>query len=263
LYSPCAPTALDGAIAPLGGWTQAVAFSALALLLVLGGIGISLGQQAGVRVPGVAQLIPRLVLTALAAWMAPAIVQVGIDLNNLLCQGSLQAAQIGALATQIGTLANPALPTSNLLVLLFLVAATVMAILLIGQMALRLAFVALLGALAPLGLFCFGLPLTSGWGRLWMQQFSLAVFVQFVQVATLALGGALLVALSAPTASLFAGVPDASPIVESILLIMLFYLAIRLPTMIAGYAARHVTNEVTHATIETIVGAGELVALLL
>src|SRR5579883_2698935 len=180
LYSPCAPSALDGAIAPFSGWTRAVAFAALALLLALGGFGLSLGQQAGWRVQGVSQLIPRLVLTALAAWMAPSIVQVGIDLNNLLCQGALQVAQIGILATQIRNLANPANPTSNLLVLLFLLAATVMALLLIGQMALRLAFVALLGALAPLGLFCFGLPLTSGWGRLWMQQFSLAVFVQFV-----------------------------------------------------------------------------------
>jgi hypothetical protein len=262
VYSSCAPSALDGAIAPFTGWTQAVATSALALLLVVGGLGISLGQQAGWRVQGVSQLIPRLALTALAAWIAPSIVQVCIDLNNLLCQGALQTAQIGTLATQIGNLADPGIPSTNLLVLLFLVAVTVMAILLIGQMGLRLAFVALLGGLASLGLLCFGLPLTSGWGRLWMQQFSLAVFVQFLQVATLALGGALLVALSSPTATLFAGIVDATPIVQSILLIMLFYLAVRLPTMISTYAARHVTNEVTNATMQTLEGAGELLALL-
>ncbi len=262
LYSPCAPTALDGAIAPLSAWTQMVAFSALSLLLVVSGLGISLGQQAGWRVQGVAELLPRLVLTFLAAWMAPAIVQVAIDLNNLLCQGALQTTPIGTLATQIGNLANPAVPTSNLLVLLFLLAATVMAILLIGQMALRLAFVALLGALAPLGLFCFGLPLTSGWGRLWTQQFSLAVFLQFVQVAALALGGALLVALSAPTTALFAGVPDATPIVESLLLIMLFYLAFRLPAMMQASALRHAVTEVNQATVQILEGAGEALALL-
>lgn len=262
VYSSCAPSALDGAIAPFTGWTQAVATSALALLLVVGALGISLGQQAGWRVQGVSQLIPRLALTALAAWIAPSIVQVCIDLNNLLCQGALQTAQVGTLATQIGNLADPGVPSANLLVLLFLVAVTVMAILLIGQMGLRLAFVALLGGLASLGLLCFGLPLTSGWGRLWMQQFSLAVFVQFLQVATLSLGGALLVALSAPTATLFAGITDATPIVQSILLIMLFYLAVRLPTMISTYAARHVTHEVTNATMQTLEGAGELLALL-
>src|SRR5579875_2956979 len=262
LYSACTPSALDGAIAPLTAWTQTVAASALSLLLVIGGLGISLGQQAGWRVQGGAELLPRLVLTALAAWMAPSIVQVAIDLNNLLCQGALQVAHIETLATQVGNLTNST-GTSNLLVLLFLLAATVMAILLIGQMGLRLAFVALLGALAPLGLFCFGLPLTSGWGRLWMQQFSLAVFVQFVQVAALALGGALLVALSAPTTALFANVQDATPIVESILLVMLLYLAMRIPTMLSTYAARHVTREGSAATMETLEGAGALLTMLL
>jgi hypothetical protein len=226
-------------------------------------LAISLGQQAGWRVVGLAQLIPRLVLTALAAGLAPAIVQVAIDLNNLLCQGALQVAHIETLAAQIDTLTSPTTPTGNPpLVLLFLLAATVMAILLIGQMGLRLAWVGLLGALAPLGLFCFGLPLTSGWGRLWMQQFSLAVFIQFVQVAALALGGALLIALSAPTTDLFANVQDATPIVESILLIMLLYLALRIPTMLSTYAARHVTREVSTATMETLEGAGEVLALL-
>ncbi len=263
LYSTCAPSALDGAIAPFTRWAQTVAASALALLLVLGGLAISLGQQAGWRVVGLAQLIPRLVLTALAAGLAPAIVQVAIDLNNLLCQGALQVAHIETLAAQIDTLTSPTTPTGNPpLVLLFLLAATVMAILLIGQMGLRLAWVGLLGALAPLGLFCFGLPLTSGWGRLWMQQFSLAVFIQFVQVAALALGGALLIALSAPTTDLFANVQDATPIVESILLIMLLYLALRIPTMLSTYAARHVTREVSTATMETLEGAGEVLALL-
>jgi hypothetical protein len=264
LYSTCAPSALDGAIAPLDHWTQTVAASALALLLVVGGLAISLGQQVGWRVQGVSQLIPRLVLTALAAWMAGAIVQVAIDLNNLLCQGALQVAHIETLAAQIDTLTSPTTPTGNPpLVLFFLLAATVMALLLIGQMALRLAWVSLLGALAPLGLLCFGLPLTSGWGRLWMQQFSLAVFVQFLQVATLSLGGALLVALSAPTTTLFAGVTDATPIVESLLLIMLLYLALRIPTMLVGYAASHVTREVSATTMETLEGVGALLTMLL
>jgi hypothetical protein len=264
LYSACAQSPRPGAIAPLTAWTQTVAASALSLLVVLGGLGISLGQQAGWRVQGVAELLPRLVLTALAAWMAPSIVQVAIDLNNLLCQGALQVAHIETLATQIDTLSSPTTPTSNPpLVLFFLLAATVMALLLIGQMGLRLAFVALLGALAPLGLFCFALPLTSGWGRLWMQQFSLAVFVQFVQVVALALGGALLIALSAPTTDLFANVQDATPIVESILLVMLLYLALRIPTMLSTYAARHVTREVSAATMETLEGAGALLTMLL
>jgi hypothetical protein len=259
VYSACTPTALDATIATFTGWTQVVASSVLTFMVVVGGFSIIIGQQMGLRVQGVSQLIPRIALTSLAAWVSPSIVQAFIDLNNLLCQGALQAAQISGLAAQISNLANP---SANLLVLLFLVAVTLMAILLIGQMALRLAFVTLLGALGPLGLLCFALPQTLGWGRLWMQQFSLAVFIQFVQVAALALGGALLVALSTPTAALFAGVPDATPIVGSFLLIMLFYLAFRLPTMIQASALRHAVAEVNHATVQTIEGAGELLALL-
>ncbi len=261
-YSTCAPSAFDATVAPLTRWAQMVVASALALLLVVGGFCIIIGQQVGWSVQGVAQLLPRVALCALAAFIAPSIVQVFIDLNNLLCQGVLQAAQITSLATIINMLSNPLNGGGGGIELLFLLAVVIVALLFIGQMALRLAFVTLLGALAPLGLLCFALPFTQGWGRLWMQQLSLTIFVQFLQVTTLALGGALLAALSAPTTTLFIGVPNATPIVESILLLMLFYLAFRLPTMLPAYAARHVTSDANNATMQTLEGAGELLALL-
>ena len=259
VYSACRATQVDGAIATVTGWTQLVVSWALVFLIVVGGLTFMLGTQMGMRVHGVAELIPRVALTFLAAWMAPAIVQAFIDLDNLLCQGVLQAAQISGFASNLAQLA--ASPTfASFLSLLFLIMASVMVVLLIGQMALRLGFVALLGGLAPLGLFCFALPQTLGWGKLWMQQFSMAVFIQFVQVAALALGGSLMAALAVPTTTLFGGVPDAATIVGSILLTMMLYLTFKLPTMIQSYAGRYVTTDINRATMQTLEGVGELVA---
>jgi cellulose synthase/poly-beta-1,6-N-acetylglucosamine synthase-like glycosyltransferase len=59
-------------------------------------------------------------------------------------------------------------------------------------MLVRLALLFLLIVLAPLGMLCFGLPQTQGYGRLWTSTFAVTLFVQFFQVVTLALGGMLI-----------------------------------------------------------------------
>lgn len=261
VYSGCAATQVDGAVATVTGWTQLVVSYALVFLIVFGGLSLMLGTQMGMRVAGASELIPRVALTMLSAWMAPSIVQAFIDLDNLLCQGILQAAQISGFAGNLTQLA--ASPTfASWLSLLFLVMASVMVVLLIGQMALRLGFVALLGGLAPLGLISFALPQTLGWGKLWMQQFSMAVFIQFVQVAALALGGSLMAALAVPTTTLFGGVPDAPTITGSVLLTIVLYLTFKLPTMIQSYAGRYATADINRATLQTLEGVGKLVGEL-
>ena len=253
---------LDVTLGQFVTWAQSVAGAALAFVVVIGGFNLLLGRQMGMRVHDLSELLPRVILTYLSAVSAPLIVQAFIVFNNLLCQSALQVLNLGSFIGLLSGLASPN-PAGNWLALLFVIAVAVMAVLLIGQMAFRLALVALLGCLSPIGFLCFALPQTLSWGRLWLGQFSLAVFIQFVQVAALALGGALLAALATQTASFFVGIPDGTTIVAAILLIVLFYLAFRLPTMIQAYAGRYVTNDLNRATVETLAGAGELLAALL
>ena len=249
---------LDVTLGQFVTWAQSVAGAALAFVVVIGGFNLLLGRQMGMRVHDLSELIPRVILTYLAAVFAPLIVQAFISFNNLLCLSALATVNLGGFTGMLSALAAPAAPF-NWLALLFVIAAVVMAVLLLGQMAFRLALVALLGCLAPIGLLCFALPQTLSWGRLWLQQFSLAVFIQLVQVVALALGGMLLAALATATASFFGGVTDGTAIVQALLLIVLFYLAFRLPTMIQAYSGRYVTNDLNRATVETLEGVGQLV----
>lgn len=81
--------------------------------------------------------------------------------------------------------------------------------------------------LAPLGLFCFGLPQTQTYGRLWAANFALTVFVQFFQVVTLALGGMLATYVSAT--GFFGWGQDMTSLFVSIAVI---YLVLRIPSMV-------------------------------
>ena len=71
----------------------------------------------------------------------------------------------------------------------------IVGLLLLLQMLLRLAWIDVLLVVSPLAAACWVLPQTQGWAQSWNEQFSGAVFTQFVQVVALKLGGMLLVAL--------------------------------------------------------------------
>jgi hypothetical protein len=68
-------------------------------------------------------------------------------------------------------------------------------LLLLLQMLMRLVWIDVLLVISPLAAACWVLPQTQGWAQTWTEQFTGAVFTQFVQVVALKLGGLLLVAV--------------------------------------------------------------------
>jgi hypothetical protein len=106
-----------------------------------------------------------------------------------------------------------------------------------GQMLVRLALLFLLIVLAPLGLLCFGLPQTQGYGRLWTSTFAATLFVQFFQVVALALGG-MLISSTQTTRLLNLDTGVVSLLVSTAVL----YLVLCIPGMIRSWALRPIAQ---------------------
>ena len=104
-------------------------------------------------------------------------------------------------------------------------------------MLVRLALLFLLIVLAPLGLLCFGLPQTQGYGRLWTSTSAVTLFVQFFQVVTLALGGMLI--SSTQTTSLL---KLDTGVVSLLVSTAVMYLVLCIPGMIRNWALRPVAQ---------------------
>ena len=260
---------IDGTLSAFIAWAQLVAVAALGFIVIIGGFNLLLGRQMGMRVHDLGEFIPRVILTFLAAWVAPMIVQAFIDFNNALCQGLFSQLSTTAFPALLGALVKIGL-NQGWLIFVFLVILSLLALAVSGQMLFRLAFVAFLAGLAPIGLLCFALPQTLSWGRLWLRNFSVSIFVQFLQVAMLAVGGSMLTALAALASPAYGSLANANTILEIVLSIILLYLTIRLPGMLLGWALRATAEQVGTATIEGIgsavqavgKGAEELAAML-
>ncbi|HEY0582067.1 MAG TPA: conjugal transfer protein TrbL family protein, partial [Chloroflexota bacterium] len=84
---------------------------------------------------------------------------------------------------------------SALLDLIAIAIYLVMALLLLGQMLMRLALLDALLVIGPLALLCWVVPQTYGWARLWFNTFFGTVFVQSIQVLVLQLGTHLILSL--------------------------------------------------------------------
>jgi hypothetical protein len=238
---------LDGALLTFMQWGSfTVDAAALVVLLIIVGYNVMLGNQLGLAVFGVAESLPRVALAMLAAVLSPMIVQMFIDLNNALCLGALSTGLYGSLTNIIIGLIQTGL-TDGFLIWLFILALLVLNLLVAWQMIVRLAFLAFLCAVAPLGLLCLALPQTLAWGRLWLSNFTITVFVQFLQVALLALGGMMASSIIALSASLFGNLPTGRIILTIMLTIALFLLVLRLPGMLRSWALSGVSNQAGQA----------------
>jgi hypothetical protein len=238
---------LDGALLTFMQWaTWGVDGLALVVLLLIVGYNVMLGQHLGLPVFGVAESIPRIALAFLAAALSPMIVQVFIDLNNALCLGALSTGLYGSLTNIIISLIQTGF-TDGFLIWLFILALLVMNLLVAWQMIVRLAFLAFLCAIAPLGLLCLAVPQTLAWGRLWLSNFTITVFVQFLQVALLALGGMMASSVIALSSSLFGNLPTGKIILTIMLTIAFFLLVLRLPGMLRTWALSGVSNQAGQA----------------
>jgi hypothetical protein len=176
----------------LWGVVRGIADAALVLVALFAGFNVMVREHLGSPYHEAMEVIPRLILGALMVNTSLSWGQLVIDLNNAFCQAlgetSLPAWQHADTLTQ--ALVNV------IATLIYLVTS----LLLVIQMLMRLALLDVLLITAPLGLLCWILPQTNSWARLWSTTFFSVVFVQFIQVVALKLGGSLMTDLTPMTA---------------------------------------------------------------
>lgn len=217
--TPPAGSYASPTVQTLFGVVQAIANAGLALVALWGGFNVITRPHLGTPYHEAMELFPRLILGALlvntSLWWA----QLAIDANNALCsavgEASLPAWQQADQTTQLFV--------DVFSVLIYLVTS----LLLLLQMLMRLALVNVLLVVAPLGLLCWVLPQTQSWARLWSGTFFSTVFVQFVQVLALKLGGSLITELSPMTM-------DAS-LLTAFLGIAVLVLTLKIPSLMRAH----------------------------
>jgi hypothetical protein len=173
----------------LYGTMQRVANAALAVIATFGALNMIVRPYFGrLRYSSLVEFVPRFLVGAILVNTALWWCQFAIDLNNALA----------------GSISDAAPPNWNALngahqglvdIVLGLVY-VIVGLLLVLQMLMRLAWIDVLLVASPVAAACWVLPQTQGWAQSWNEQFTGAVFTQFVQVIALKLGGILIVAVA-------------------------------------------------------------------
>ena len=172
----------------LYGTMQRAANAALALIATVGALNTLMQPHFGLRYHSLSAFVPRLLVGAILVNTALWWCQFAIDVNNALAASIIDAAPPNWNALNG---AHQAL-VDIVLGLVYVI----VGLLLVLQMLMRLAWIDVLLVAAPLAAACWVLPQTQGWAQTWNEQFSGAVFTQFVQVVALKLGGILIVAVA-------------------------------------------------------------------
>jgi hypothetical protein len=185
--TPPALTYQNDDIRGLYGTMRIAANAALAIIATVGGLNGILRPHLGFRYHSLSEFVPRLLVGAILVNTALWWVQFAIDINN-------------ALAASIGNATPPNWNTLNgahqaLTDIVLGLVYVIVGLLLLLQMLMRLAWIDVLLIASPVAAACWVLPQTQGWAQSWNQQFTGAVFTQFVQVVALKLGGLLITAV--------------------------------------------------------------------
>jgi hypothetical protein len=201
----------------------------LAVIVMWGGFNIMVKEHTRSPYHEVMELLPRLILGALAANLTLEFARFLIDANN-------------ALSAAVGQVTLPgydaATPTQEGVALIFTALAYgVVAILLVLQMLMRLALIDLLIILAPVAALLWVLPQTQGWARWWANLFPRVVFQQAIQMMVLRLGSALMVELTPGSLS--------NALLTLLLGIAVCWLTLKVPAILQG--------QVHHAGLSSVV----------
>ncbi|EFH83578.1 hypothetical protein Krac_4565 [Ktedonobacter racemifer DSM 44963] len=208
---------------------------------------VLIGRSIGVPMPSLHEALPRLCVAFLAAHISLYVCRLLIDFNNALCLGVDELFLHSFLKDTLSLMINFVGQTPDQVALGFLLRVWFVIFLfwnmlwLAWQMLVRLAVVALLTALSPLGFLCLALPQTQRWGQIWFSAFVSTVMIQFVQITALSLGG-LLVSYSTSIQVTTGPIAGLETIIQQIVSLLLsgavFFLVPRLPSMIQDYALR-------------------------
>ena len=217
----------------LWDFSRAVSNVGLALVVMWGGFRVMAGRQIGSPYHGAMELLPRVILAALAVNLTLEFSAFLIEVNN-------------AAAAAIGQVGLPgyeraSAPQGGVAWVVVALVHAVMALLLVFQMLMRLALLDVLIVLSPLVVLLWVVPQTQGWTRWWAHLFPVTVFQQAVQLLVLRLGSALMVEL-APGST-------ADALLTLLLGIAVAALALRVPALLHG----QVQHQGTGASVALVV----------
>ena len=198
--------------------SRGVANAALAVIAMWGGFNVMLRQHLRSPYHTVMELLPRLLLAALALNLSLEFASLLIDLNNALTATVGQGGLPGYEQASAGQ--------SGLAYVVVALGYAVVALLLVLQMLMRLALIDLLIVIAPVMVLLWVLPQTQGWARWWAQLLPLTVFQQAVQMVVLRLGSSLMVELTPGHA--------ADALITLLLGISVLWLTLRVPSLLQG-----------------------------
>ena len=221
-------------------FSRAIVNVALAVVVMWGGFNVIIKERTRSPYHEAMELLPRVILAALAANLTLEFARMLIDINN-------------ALAAGVGDVGLPgydqATPSQEGLALIFTaVAYGIVAILLVFQMLMRLALLAMLIVLGPIAALLWVLPQTQQWTRWWTDLFVITVFQQTVQVMVLALGTALMVELTPGSVS--------NALLTMLLGLAVCWLTLKVPSLLRSARSQAgITNVVTFAMATHALGA--------
>jgi hypothetical protein len=221
-------------------FSRAIVNVALAVVVMWGGFNVIIKEHTRSPYHEAMELLPRVILAALAANLTIEFARMLIDINN-------------ALAAGVGDVGLPgydqATPSQEGLALIFTaIAYGIVAILLVFQMLMRLALLAMLIVLGPIAALLWVLPQTQQWTRWWTDMFVITVFQQAVQVMVLALGTALMVELTPGSVS--------NALLTMLLGLAVCWLTLKVPSLLRSARSQAgITNVLTFAMATHALGA--------
>nr|AQQ74582.1 hypothetical protein [uncultured bacterium] len=186
--TPAEGTYESTTVRSLWDFSRALVNAGLAVILMWGGFNVMVKEQTRSPYHEVMELLPRVILAALAANLTLEFVRFLIDANN-------------AFSAAVGDVSLPgydeATPNQEGIALIFTALAYgIVAILLVFQMLMRLALIDMLIVLAPIATLLWVLPQTQGFARWWVDLLPITVFQQAIQMMVLKLGSALMLELT-------------------------------------------------------------------
>jgi len=241
--TPAAGSYESATVRSLWDFSRAIVNVALAAIVMWGGFNVIVKQHIRSPYHEAMELLPRVILAALAANLTLELARVLIDLNNGF------AAAVG----QVGLPGYEQATTTQEGIAPILMAITygIVALLLVFQMLMRLALIDLLIVLAPVMMLLWVLPQTQGWTRWWTNLFPITVFQQAVQMVVLRLGAALMVELTPGSVT--------NALLTLLLGIAVCWLTLKVPSLLRGQVQQAGLSSVVNLVVLSRVG-GSLAA---
>lgn len=203
--------------APIVQQIQAYSLTVIAAVLAVVFAVAGYNYMAG-RSVSWTEILPQIFLCGMMAWGIQALLVFAIDGSNDFIFG-LQGVNLNNVIA-----GNTDTSTMGIIAFIF---ELVLDLGLSLESLARLALLDFLLALAPIGVFCFALPQTRAWGRLWAEGFVAALLIQPLQAVIVLIGSSFM----ANMVQLFG--PNFPPIVQILLGMACVYLAIRVPSMLS------------------------------